>query len=842
MRWSFARDPGSCTVCGADLDRGAVWCGGCGARVEDGHRARDVAPPVEEDLPRDAPRPWRDRTRVLAAVGLLGVLLAVLAAALLRPPPAVPLLGTPDGAGGRSASGPPPGGLQRAWSSPLAGDSGPPRVFGTVTLTVRDGRAAVDGAVVALDRSAAVASVPSVDAAGTDGTGVLVLGEEVVRLDVLDGTVLGRTALPTPLADAVLPVVRTGEVTVLTSWDGEEDTTLLLRDDGEVLARHLGQPSAGLDRAVDDPMAVAVRVAPGPSAAATLVATDDGRVLTELPGGTPQVVDVVGERALVASAVSDDVGGPGTGVLWSVQLLDATDGRLLWRTRIVSAVAPRLLGRAGEGDALLVTRSGTEVVVHRVDEATDAGAEVVAQLRTNVLRSGPGFDDTFAASVSSMLRAVAADEDVVVLHDSAAEELRAVTADGAELWRRPAPAAAGIAATDGVVALVPRLGDQAVRLLRTGDGADLATVADVDAGEAGTWAPAALLGRDLALAPGPRRGRVELSVGSATWVDVVTGERRTAAEVLGERTQVEEPVTGGWRLVGVLRDGGTGPAEPVVLRDLGRDVVQLLVPGTGFQTVDLDLPDEGDVASYLSFVVGTTATHVALRTDSFEGPTAGVTHVVDRTTTEAAVHLTGVVGLALRDELLLGVVPDEQGSWVAMVGHDPMTGERSWRRDLPAAGRRLVDAIDDELVLHVAPVGVEATSLADGTTAWQHAAAVALTGHVVLGPAHATVVTVDGDVVALHRRDGTEAWRSPLGVRVTALTGAGEDLLVGTADGLVVHLDARGEEVQRLVVGTGPVRAVAALGDTVVAVADGTAVGLRADGTGLAPGDEVELP
>jgi hypothetical protein len=282
----------------------------------------------------------------------------------------------------------------------------------------------------------------------------------------------------------------------------------------------------------------------------------------------------------------------------------------------------------------------------------------------------------------------------------------------------------------------------------------------------------------------------------------------------------------------------------VVLRDLGRDVVQLLVPGTGFRSVDLDLPDEGDVASYLSHVVGATSAHVALSTDSFEGPTAGVTHVVDRAVAvdRPAVHLTGVVGIALRDDLLVGVVPDERGDWVAMVGHDPVTGERRWQRAAPPVDADQVDAIDDALLVRASPVRVEAVRLGDGTTAWRHEPTVALTDHTVLGPTHVTVATIAGAVVARDRRDGTEMWRAPLGAPVTALVGAGDDVLVGTADGVVVHLDAAGVEVQRLDVGRGPVRAVAALGDTVVVVVDGAAIGLRTDGSGLAPDDEVELP
>ena len=837
MRVPFVRRRGVCTACGADVARGAAWCGSCGARV-----GADPVPTDVAATPRmPSPPPARDRSRLVAVLALVALLVGVLVAAAVRTPPAVPLLGTSAAASGLSASGPPPSGLQRAWSLSLAAEGGAARSSRDVRLVVRDGRVAAAGAVVDLDHGGVVGAVPPVRAVGSDGTGVLLVDGALVRLDVLDGTVRGRTALPDGTGPSTRPVLRTRDVTVLTTWVDEAATTSLVRDDGTVLGQRPGRPVVDLDRAVDAPTAVPLRQGPGTDAAAVLVSTTDGDVLAELPGGTPQVVDVVGDRALVASTASADVGAPGTGVPWSVALLDATDGRPLWRTRITSAVAPRLLGGVGDGSVLLVTRSGSDVGVHRVREGAGSRAAVLDRLRTRVLQGGPGFGDTFAASVSIMLRAVALDGEVVVLHDGVEEQLRALAVDGTELWRRPAPAAVGVAAADGVTAVVPLLPDQPARVLRTADGEELATFAEVDARSVPTQVPVAVLEGDLALGPPTPPGRLELSVGAATWVELATGRRRTAAEVLGDRTRVEEPVRGGWRLVGVVRDTATGRAEPVVLRDLGRDVVQLLVPGAGFRSVDLDLPDEGDVASYLSSVVGTTPTHVALRTDSFEGPTRGVTHVVDRAT-RASVHLEGVVGVGLRDDLLLGLVPDERGRWVEVVGHDPASGDRRWRRPAPAPDQRLLGAVDDALLVQASPVRLEAVRLADGATAWEHAAPVALDEHLVLGPTHVTVATVSAAVAALDRSDGAELWRTELGARVTAMTGAGDHVLVGTATGLVVHLDGAGREVQRIAVGTGPVRAVAAVGAGAVVVVDGEVVGLRADGRGIAPADEVELP
>ena len=67
-------------------------------------------------------------------------------------------------------------------------------------------------------------------------------------------------------------------------------------------------------------------------------------------------------------------------------------------------------------------------------------------------------------------------------------------------------------------------------------------------------------------------------------------------------------------------------------------------------------------------------------------------------------------------------------------------------------------------------------------------------------------------------------------------------MVVGTVDGLVVHLDRDGAEVQRVAVSTDAVTSVAAVGETVVAVAGDVVTGLRVDGDGIVEQDEVDLP
>lgn len=825
MRWLRARDPGTCAGCDAVLERGAQWCGRCGARVAAAPATEDAAGAAAPTAAPAQRAPGGGRARLLGVVALVGVLVAALVAGVTREPAPVPLLGTAAGAGGQTASGPPPQGLRLAWSVPVVDDGGRTVVVDP-RLVVRDGRLAIDDRVADLATGRLVGTVPGVSAIGGDGVGVAVSDDGLVLLDVLEGTVLRVTPLPSfDTASTGVPV-RVGDVTVVV--DHRARQTALVRDDGTVLARHDGAVEREYDRALGVPAAVNVRDGVGPDAPSKLVSTRDGSVVAEVGADGPQVVDVVGDRALVAAATTDDLGAPGTGVVWDLRLLDARRGGQLARARLVSAVAPRLLGTFADGTVAVATRSGQEVAIWRLDDEVEA----VTQVRRNVLRgAGSGVDDALLAGASAMLRRLAMVDGVVVVHDASTERVAAIGGDGRQRWSRPATGPVAVAAAGGLVALVPDEGR--TRVLDAADGTEVTTVPPLDRSGAPV-APVALLSDDLALAP-PSPVGLDVSVGTVRWVDLASGEQRTAEEVFDGVAPPDEVPSGNWRLVGVVRDDTTGQATPVVLRDLGRDVVQLLEVGSGFRTIDLDLPDEGDVASFLARVVGATDAHVALWTDSFEGVAASVTHLVDRRTGSTR-HLRGLVGLALRDGLVLALDPaaDE------LVALDPGTGDEQWRSAVP--GSFFDGAIDDELLVATAATTAAATLLEDGSPAWRHEASTALTGRVVLGTSLLALPTVAGEVVALDRSDGAERWRAPLGVPATALAAAGDDVLVGTADGLVVHLDERGREVQRIAVGAGPVRHVAALGGTVVAVVGDAAVGLRADGGGVARRDEVELP
>ncbi len=175
-----------------------------------------------------------------------------------------------------------------------------------------------------------------------------------------------------------------------------------------------------------------------------------------------------------------------------------------------------------------------------------------------------------------------------------------------------------------------------------------------------------------------------------------------------------------------------------------------------------------------------------------------------------------------------------------MVATDLRTGEERWRVDDERWAWRMVG---DEVHLVVVDVGsVVLRDTAQGEVVWRAEVEQLLTGAAVLTPDLVVVSTRHGEVVALDRGDGRVAWSTAVGAPVSALTGAGDHVLLGTAAGQVVHLGSDGRELERLTVGSVPVASVAALGETVVAVVGQRVVGLRTDGDGLTERDEVDLP
>ncbi len=247
MRWLLGRDPGPCTVCGAQLERGADWCGECGARTDtdaDGDGTGQLVVAAESDgaggeagggaVAAD-PR-WSRRSRVVvAALGL--ALVGVAIAAQPRGGPSEPLLGQIDQAAGLSATGPPPSGLRLAWAhEPEAPSQGGSRTaFGSPRDIIgRDGRIRLGADVVDLASGQLVRV-----AAGGVGPGpewATVEAGELVVLDQLTGEVLHRAAVSGDWADR--NAWNRGR------WDGislfgVEQGSVLVADDGSVIAEVL---------------------------------------------------------------------------------------------------------------------------------------------------------------------------------------------------------------------------------------------------------------------------------------------------------------------------------------------------------------------------------------------------------------------------------------------------------------------------------------------------------------------------------------------------------------------------------------------------------------------------
>jgi outer membrane protein assembly factor BamB len=385
--------------------------------------------------------------------------------------------------------------------------------------------------------------------------------------------------------------------------------------------------------------------------------------------------------------------------------------------------------------------------------------------------------------------------------------------------------------------------DRRIRLVRASDGEPVATVDPPEE----RWAAAAVVGLPI----GAIGGYVGISrsanfgvrhqepLSDTTWLDLRTGETATPEDVFAPFAGDEEPVEPGWVFHGIVTNE-QGEPEPVFSRTQPQSSFELLEPGEGFRTYQLPTPPtDGQPASGVASA-GATTDRFAAWHEGVRNPADMATIVLDRTT-GTTTTIEGLRGVALLDDLLLAETTDE--SKAALIAVDPATGEERWRAE-PHARNPDEDVllVDEELVIDMGLARVTAMSTQNGTQRWTHASDTQLKGDALLGPRHVTVATTNGQLVALDRRDGAVAWRANIETPIASLTGAGDHVLVGTHDGLIVQLDGRGREVQRIAAGTGAVHEVAALGETVVAIIDGRVIGLRDDGTGIIREDEVEVP
>lgn len=856
MRWRLGRDRSACTTCGAELAPDAAWCGSCGAAVA-AARSPDEAHPVDPpELPDDtvadagaAPR-LRRVVRVVALVALLAVVVAV-----LRPtPPPEPLLGRVGALAGLSATGPPPDGLRVAWEAArppgvVTGDSWGRGVVAAAGR-VRVGEVVVEVGSGRVVRHAASGSGPSRHR-------VEHTGDELVVVDTLTGEVTERSPLSVPSGAQLVARARSGGVTLLS--DGEhsfrvEDgdwvadryaagRSVLVRDDGEVLTE-LGGTIADSDRAVGDPASFPVRRANG---AVELVAAATGEVVDELtaPPGDLLVVDVVGDLALVATT-SRQLPGPETGVPWMVDLVDARTGEVQRPLVMQSAEPPRLLGFLDDSTIVLSTRSGREVAVRGIDP--DGRLGPIAQVTTGV----PTVVDAPSAGGSALLATVGVSGGVAVGLD-VRRGLLGFGRRGNVVWQADTPDAEVLAAGGGFVAAIPHTLAPRVVVVDAADGRVAATISRGDADLRVVNVPIAVLDGHVGMGRSRAFGNPQVELGATTWLDLHTGELTAMHDLFASHVGGEpEEVGADWTLHGVAPSAPGG--HPVITRRRSRSVIQVLEPGEGAAGdagfVTFEVPGQGDdgVAAYMAEVVGVGATRVAVWRRGFEDPTDMATYVLEPSS-GMVVTVPDVVGVALLGDLLLAIEVDDTFELIALLGLDADSGQQLWRTEGTAlVGTRRPPWTEDhrmdrELIVTATALGVDAVSLRDGHTRWSHASDVELSAdHLVLGPRHVTTVATDGEVIALDRDDGTVAWRTSVGAPVASMTGAGEHTLVGTHEGLVVHLDGRGREVQRIAVGNDPVLGLAALGETVVTVVGDAVVGLRADGTGITRQDEVELP
>jgi len=770
----------------------------------------------------------------------------------VREPVPEPLLGHLGESTGMSATGPPPAGLRLAWAHESPASMGGPFGGELLEVVARGDRIRVGGFVIARQGGQLVGVTPDLwQVTGAERT--LIDGGELLVVDTLSGEVRSRAPLPDDLPHYPHWDVHRAQGASLV---GLEDGSVLVADDGSVVAEVDGHFLSYVDRAVGEPAAFPVRRL-GPavqgelSAPLQLVRADTGEVVADFPGAETRIADVSGDLALVATtdATIDLYHSPSAtdDVVWSVVLLDARTGEERATLTAISREPPRLVGTFGDGTVVVTTKIGNEYPLLAVTPAGEVSR--IAQPG----RQGPLLGSRFIVTSTALSTTAMAGDVLVVTGEDG--EVVGLDRSGNRRWELAAPGAAGIRAGGGYVALFSDE-NRRVRLVRASDGEVVATLdpphEEWYVGDS-VGQPTGAIGGHIGISRSasfmrPHQGPL---VGT-TWLDLRTGEPVVLEDVFG-RFAGGERVGLNWVFHGIVTNE-QGQPEPVLSRTQPQRTFELLEPGEGFRTHQLPLPStdgttdgstdgvRGDVPVYGLASVGATADRFAVWWEGVRRPADLSTIVLDRTTGEST-SVEGLRGLVLVGDLLLAEEIDELYEVAALVAVDPVTGEEQWRSEphVRSPGEEVLLA-DDDLVIDRGRARVTARSTRDGTQQWTHASDTELSGEVVLGPSHVVVATTGGELVALDRHDGAVTWRTALGTPVASITGAGEHVVVGTHDGLVIHLDDRGREVQRILVGTGAVHEVAALGDTVVAIVDEQVIGLRTDGTGITRDDEVDLP
>lgn len=812
----------SCATCGAELDATAVWCGSCGALVvEDADAAeddRDRAPEVAgAEVDRRALR-WG-----AVGTGLLAVA-ALALGALLRSPPPEPLLGRVGSWTGVTATGLPPAGLETVWERRID-PTGPVFVRDGPGIIAADGLVRV-GAVVFNTTTGEFVRASRIAASSRGRLEGRLMGDDLVVIDTLTGRVRSMQAVSRPDGLCCRSVESVGSRWLIAS----NRESVIIDSDGAEVAR-VAAGSLFVDGAGAGAAAIPLRRPDqgGLSAPLVLVDPSTGAVVHEFDGGTARVAEVVGAQALVASLPGDATFDLRTPLEWEVDLIDLGTGESRSRFVLSSTEPPRLLGVTATGDAVVGILGDTAVEVFRVGTGPSPLLSVAVP---DERRSADVFgQSTIRATVGL------ADDVLVVLRD---DEVRGIELDGDVRWRRDSGGASRIVVGDGLVALDdgPQTTRGTVRVLDATNGRPVAEFPDgIDSQLLGVedLRPLAVIEGHVGLEHGTWRvpaGSMRLS--SSRWLDLRSGADTSAADLLGPYLGEGADVAIGqdWWLHGALDDG-------TPLLATGWNNGSPRVAGPTPEPVTVELPTQAGLGPYAQ-PIGAAADHLFVPVADNDG-SRFATHVVSWRA-GGATTLPGLVGVATSGELLVATEGDPDAEPHRLVGVDMATGERRWTLDGPTTALDRHTRHDGELLVVADAFSVTAIRLEDGEVVWRHTATEELAQPVVLGNRRVLVTTTAGEVVALDRDTGDEAWRTAIGTPVADLAGAGGGAVAGTFEGHVVVLDGRGRETQRISLPDAPVHQVASLGDTVVATTGRQVVGLRADGGATPPPGEVQLP
>lgn len=762
-------------------------------------------------------------------VALLTVLVAT-AAVVARPAPSVePLLSRADLRPDLVADGPPvPGDLALAWEHGITRGAVVPS-FWSGPADLGSGVAQV-GPASAVDTATGdlVGVLPGLTA--PDGTRLVQAGDAMLEVDPRSGEVLRRRSLP--LVDGGVPVVLEaldGAVLagVLPRDDREGFSTLVVLDDRleEVLRLSPAAPWRVLARrwlVVPDRLLAPTRPGSGPVLGPDdelddphlVVDARDGREVARLPVRPDGAAALVGERLVMELEGS------------LVDVLARGGPRDLERGE-VDVVGPL-------GDRVVVSlrpEDGT-IALGLLDPDDPGEVELLGRVRRDALPDLRGGGPSAVA-----LRG----DDLVTVREG---ELTAYDVEGDVRWRATVPGAELAVLVDGhvVVGDDPRLfspGEPgaSVVVLRLADGQRVVTVppprravAPVVAADGAVLVGLASVGAD----PGPRDE-------FAPWLDAVTGD-------------AVDPLPGG---------GGQGARMPLVgmVRRDGRSVAvrwsddpdrpQGALRVGDDEPVGVAAPVEGRRWWRASGVVGEHVLAATLGPDGAAAATPGLALVLLDGGAVVQVDLPegawsaavdgGTAVLFARDRVALLEAPP--------AGVDAVTPLWVVDSAVPLPSRSVLEratdvdvAVTDDAVVLANADRVEVRERADGRLRHAFGGDRVLAGVHVLGDV-VVLRAANGTAVAHGLDDGRVRWRAdglPGAVSSTAVVG--DHLLLGTADGQVVEVDADGAELRRVEVGQGAVTGIGLVDVTLVVGVDGVLRGFRTDGTGAGGGDGVEVP